>query len=147
MRQREIHDEGAMSQTAVAPFGTTDGVLWSRWVQTVALTWAPTAGIRAGIRHLNTFSGNEQDRKAGPVLVGFCGVRHDDITELEVSWCRGVRLHKTRRAPQKVVVEKPRSEREKKGALDLREKWKSGVDGRLGGHTRAEDGPSRREPK
>ena len=96
---------------------------------------------------LNTFSGNKQDRKAGPVLVGFCGVGHHGITKLEVPCCRRVRRHKTRRAPQKVVVEKPRSEREKKGALDLREKWKSGVDSRLGGHARAEDGPSRREPK
>ena len=45
---------------------------------------------------LNTFSGNQQDRKAGPVLVGFCGVRHDDITELEVSWCK---LKMTRSGP------------------------------------------------
>ena len=44
-----------------------------------------TAGIGAGIRHLNTFSGNEQDHKAGPVPVGFCGVGQHGITKLEVS--------------------------------------------------------------
>ena len=83
------------------------------------------AGIGAGIRHLNTFSGTQQDHKAGPVPVAFCGVGHDDSTELGsfvMPWCPTPQ--NPTGAQKKLWLKtafRKLNEREKKGALDLRE--------------------------